>query len=66
MQKDNVKQFIDSIIKGIGIAAAGGGVVIGSGKLNLTDVDFPTTVMLVVATVVINAIVQYFRKIVLK
>lgn len=64
MAKNNkFKRYIDSIIKGIGIATAGGGITIGTGTLNLTDVDFITTVLVVIFSVSVNMVVQYFRKI---
>ena len=53
--------IIQKIIKGIGIASAGGGIAIGAGTMDLVDVDFITIVMVVIFSSGFNAIYQFLK-----
>ena len=52
----NFKELLQKIIKSIAYASAGGSIVIGSGMMDLTDVDLFTTAYMVVAAVLFNAV----------
>ena len=62
MPETGYKIFLQSILKGIGIAAAGGSVALGAGTVNLVDVDFLSTVIVVVVSVLVNAGYQALTK----
>ena len=58
------KELIEKVIKGIAIASGGGGIAIGSGKLNLTDIDFPTTVTVVAFSIAFNTLYQIVKRLI--
>ena len=62
----NLSRFIQSVVKGIGIATAGGGLALGAGQINLVNVDFFSIVAVVVFSVVFNTIYQWFNKMYVK
>lgn len=55
------QELISKIIKSVGIAAAGGGLTLGAGTLNVVDVDFVTTIAVAIFTVLFNAGYQYVK-----
>lgn len=55
------QELINKIIKSIGIAAAGGGLTLGAGTLNVINVDFVTTIAVAIFSVVFNAGYQYIK-----
>lgn len=57
----NTKDIFEKILKGVGIAAAGGGIAIGAGTVNIVDADFLTIIYVVVASSLFNAIYQFLR-----
>ena len=56
-----MQTFIQSVLKGIGISATGGGIALGAGQMNLVDVDFPTIVAMVIFSNIINVVYQYLK-----
>lgn len=55
------KKLIESIVKGIGIASAGGGIAIGAGSINMINVDFVSTAAVVVFSILFNTLYQFLK-----
>lgn len=56
------KIFLQSVLKGVGIAAAGGSLALGAGSIDLVDVDIVSTIIVVVVSVLVNAGYQALTK----
>ena len=56
------KEFLSNVIKGFAHASAGGGIAVGTGLLNLQNVDFPTIVTLVVIATLYNMVREAIKK----
>lgn len=57
----NIKELIQKTIKSIAYASTGGSIVIGTGMMDLTDVDLATTAYMVVAAVLFNAVREFIK-----
>lgn len=55
-------QLGQKILKSIAYASAGGAITIGAGHANLVDVDFLTTVYMVLSAVLFNAAREYLKR----
>ncbi len=56
------KELLKKIVTGMGIASAGGAITLGAGTMNLTDVDFMTTVMTVVFSALFNLFYEWAKR----
>ena len=62
--ENKTQEFLQSVLKGIGIAASGGALTLGAGTINIVDADFGTIVAVSIFCAVVNLAYQYFAKII--
>ena len=56
-----MSQLLTKIVKSVAYASAGGAIVLGTAKVDLVDADLVTTIYMVVAAVLFNAVKEYLK-----